>query len=381
MKTIVCGPPHSGKSVLIANLLRYMPSDSYLRINANGDGEGTWSNNTDQEEVLQNRHKSRNTPEKFSIWASNIKSAFQDVVLIDIGGKLQDDKGPLFDAADIFIVLSSNPDVVMDWIQFGEAHGCKCLAVIDSTLDGKECIFSERPYLHAQISRLERGCYLSDSGVLKTLADHILVASGYKRTRFIDFTELGEKLGCASSWNTSQGIPVTHLHFEAEHGPELYRYLKDFLKPFSRYSVYGLKTNWIAAIASICLQKNSDSSSMAFFDDRTGSYRSVSLMRKSADGDRNVMWKITETDEDVFLSLEYVSFELDRGDIDKIVLPVIDETKRLFFSGRLPMWTVASIMISYKSKEQYLFQPGNHYICVKSEDVRNLGTSVDVNLK
>lgn len=376
MKTIVCGPPHSGKSVLIANLLRYMPSDSYLRINANGDGEGTWSNNTDQEEIRRNRHKSRNTPEKFAIWASNISHAFQDVVLIDIGGKLQDDKGPLFDAADSFIVLSSNPDVVMDWIQFGEAHGCRCLAVIDSTLEDDECIYSEDPFLHAKISGLERGRSILTSTVLKTLADHILVASGYKRTRFIDFTEVGEKLGCALSWNTSQGTPVTHLHFDAEHGPELYRYLSDVFKPFSKYSAYGLKTNWIAAIVSICLQKCQSSSSISFFDDRTGTYKAASLLTKTSDPEHNIGWEISETDRDVFLRLEHVPYGVDLGDTYRMTLPIIDETKRLFLSGRLPIWTAASILMSYSSKEQYLFQPGNHYICVKSEDVRNLGNSL-----
>ena len=57
MKTIICGPPHSGKSVFISNLVKLLPSGHYIRINANGDGEGTWSNNPNQEDVMKTRVK------------------------------------------------------------------------------------------------------------------------------------------------------------------------------------------------------------------------------------------------------------------------------------------------------------------------------------
>ena len=40
MKIIFCGPPHSGKSVFIANLIDKMPTDAYTIIRACPDGEG-----------------------------------------------------------------------------------------------------------------------------------------------------------------------------------------------------------------------------------------------------------------------------------------------------------------------------------------------------
>ena len=108
MKTIIGGPPHSGKSVLISNLIRLMPSDSFLRINANGDGEGTWSNNPDQDEVMGVRVKTGNTPSDFATWERRILNANRDIVLIDVGGRIQDDKIRLFKAADSFITAVSN---------------------------------------------------------------------------------------------------------------------------------------------------------------------------------------------------------------------------------------------------------------------------------
>ena len=134
MKTIICGPPHSGKSVFISNLVRLMPSEAFQRINANGDGEGTWSNNPNQTEVRSVRIKGTNTEKDFQFWKSLIESAVQQIVLVDIGGKLQEDKAPLFEACDSFIVVSSSEDM-SKWIRFGESHGCKCIGTVLSIID------------------------------------------------------------------------------------------------------------------------------------------------------------------------------------------------------------------------------------------------------
>ena len=373
MKTIVCGPPHSGKSVLIANLIRMMPSDSYLRINANGDGEGSWSNNRDQEEIKESRQKSGNTPEKFVVWANNVRNAFQDVVLVDIGGKLQDDKAALFDAADSFIVLSSNIDVIPDWIAFGEEHGCKCLAVIESQLEGGDEVISEKPYLKAKISGLERGCELTDSAVITALADTIISASGYKRSCFLDFVDIGEAVDAAFEWRTKGGNNISHIHFEANHGPLLYEYLHSLFKSNIRYKVYGLKANWVAALSAICLVKSNSTSSISFFDDRSGGFKDVIMLRKASAEETADYWEIEENEEAIFLKLKSVEYQVDTSSLS---LPVIDESKKLFLKGRLPMWVIASIFVSYSSEFQYLFQPGNHYICVKSNDISQLGSHV-----
>ena len=57
MKIIVCGPPHSGKTVFIANLIDKMPTDAYTVIRACPDGEGTWSNNKNQKLIIYSKKK------------------------------------------------------------------------------------------------------------------------------------------------------------------------------------------------------------------------------------------------------------------------------------------------------------------------------------
>ena len=53
MKIVFCGPPHSGKSVFIANLIDKLPSDGYTIIRACPDGEGTWSNSKKTKETTK----------------------------------------------------------------------------------------------------------------------------------------------------------------------------------------------------------------------------------------------------------------------------------------------------------------------------------------
>jgi len=368
MKTIICGPPHSGKSVLIANLIRFMPSDSYLRINANGDGEGSWSNNADQEEIARVRIKSSNTADKFAIWTENIKQAFQDVVLVDIGGRLQDDKAPLFEAADSFIVLSSVSDMISAWKEFGESHGCHCLATVESYLEGgyDEIIVREHDYIQARLSGLERGRFLFDSKVIKELADLIVSVSGYRRSIFLDFSKVGESIGCAMEWTTSNGVRVTHSHFNHEHGYLIYDYLSGLVQKGCRYNIIGLKANWVAAIASSVLWKHSQ---VSFFDDRTGTFKPISPIMKSNTSGK---WLVNEDNDYVLLRQKNDDFFHNLG-CEANTIPVLNEKKPLFLSARLPLWVIASIFISYSSTKKYLFQPGNHYICVQSENPQELG--------
>jgi len=376
MKTIICGPPHSGKSVLIANLVRFMPSDSYLRINANGDGEGTWSNNSDQQEIIRVRTKSSNSLEKFAIWTDNIQRAFQDIVIVDIGGKLQDDKAPLFEAADSFIVLSSDPEKIAPWKEFGESHGCRCLATIQSYLDGEhdEILCRESFYLQARISGLERGHFLLESTVIKSLAELIVRCSGYRRSAFIDFSKIGESIGCALEWTTSEGVRVTHSHYSSIHGPLIYEYLSSLRLKDHRCKVYGLKANWVGAIASLVLGKDNQ---VFFLDERTGIFRPVVSIPKVPLVSSTERWVVEEGEDYVCLSQNNARFPLESKE-SEFTIPTLSEDKPLFLSGRFPLWLVASILGSYSSKQKYLFQPGSHFYCVESDNTSELGMIKDL---
>ena len=353
-----------------------MPSDSYLRINANGDGEGSWSNNSDQEEIARVRTKTSNTPDKFAVWTENIKRAFQDIVIIDIGGKLQEDKVPLFEAADSFVVLSSNKDMIAPWKAFGESHGCRCLAIIESDLGGghDDIVFRETGFLHARISDLERGRFLLDSVVIRSLADLLVSASHYRRSIFLDFSKVGERIGCALEWTTGEGIRVTHIHFESKHGPLIRDYLLGLGLKNHRCKIFGLKANWVAAVASTVLWKENE---VFLFDDRTGLFRAIKPIKKVSDPYTADRWIVEEVEDSVILCQNEYEAQ-SKTDFEDFTIPVIDEDKPLYLSGRFPMWIIASILISYSSPSKFLFQPGNHYYCVEAEDSSELGKVKDL---
>ena len=62
MKVVFCGPPHSGKSVFISNIINKLPSNSYSVVRATPDGEGMWSNNENQYETSIVRKKRKLPP-------------------------------------------------------------------------------------------------------------------------------------------------------------------------------------------------------------------------------------------------------------------------------------------------------------------------------
>ena len=382
MKTIVCGPPHSGKSIFISNLVRLMPSESFQRITANGDGEGTWSNNSNQSDVMAVRIKGSNTSEDFAQWRKQIQTAKQDIVLVDIGGRLQDDKGPLFDACDSFIVVSNSEDMIKEWIAFGKSHNCKCIATVLSILgNANDTILSTTPYLQTTLSGLERGHDIMGSKVLQAVAGALVSHSGYKGFQqirgqdIIDLYDIGRKLGCYRSWLTSDGIEVYNIWYTHEKAPVLYQYLRDTCARGVYYRIYGAKSIWVTCIAALALEGNY----LAFYDEWTDCFVSplkLNLCVFPVNDDLSV--KLEELNDTSILVRFETEKRLSQAHLAEYQLPRVDTKKVLFVSGRFPNWFVASVMMSYDNAEKYIHIPGTGYVKVCSSNNSGLGTMVQL---
>lgn len=380
MKTIVCGPPHSGKSIFISNLVRLMPSESFQRITANGDGEGTWSNNPNQSDVMAVRIKGSNTAEDFAQWRKQIQTAKQDIVLVDIGGRLQDDKGPLFDACDSFIVVSNSEDMIKEWIAFGKSHNCKCIATVLSILgNANDTILSTTPYLQTTLSGLERGHDLQGSKVLGAVAEALVMKSGYKgfqqvrEQEVIDLYDIGRKLGCYRSWLTADGIEIFNIWYTHGKAPVLYQYLKDTYARGKRYKIYGAKSIWVTCIVALALEGND----LSFYDEWTDSYISpmkLNTYNNPFNDDLDV--KLEEQNDTSVLVRFETEKRLSQTRLAEYQLPRIDTQKELFVSGRFPNWFVASVMMSYDNAEKYIHVPGTGYVKVCSSNDDELGIMV-----
>lgn len=383
MKTILCGPPHSGKSVLLANLQRLMPSDSFQRITANGDGEGAWSNNPNQEEVKRIRVKSHNTPEEFALWTRLINNAQQDIVLVDIGGRLQEDKVPLFQASDQFVIVCSRdmlkeePDIVERWKTFGEDNGCKCIAIVYTVLEGKEEIYETSPIFTCQMSNLERGRYLRNSKVLKGLADTIITKSEYIPT--LNFNVIAHQLGGQRSWRTKNGVLVEHACLTYKLAPVLQQLLQEEYSDIGYARIVGADSNWVASIAAKCLCGDTPEH-ISIYDYWTNSFVNLAKLETSDhpdDFNKGLVVNVEETDAYVRLLFNVPELGLDTARYKDYRMPVINESKPLLVSGRFPNWFMASIVMSYQSPVKYLHVPGRGYVCVEHPQIEELGSIAD----
>ena len=143
MKIVFCGPPHSGKSVFIANLIDKLPSDGYTIIRACPDGEGTWSNNKNQKETSIVRKKGKFTQSFIDNACKAIDNQTNKIVLVDVGGVMSKENEQVFQHCDSFVVLSSDEEKKKEWLEFGQKLGLQCIGCLDSSLEGQEEIYSK----------------------------------------------------------------------------------------------------------------------------------------------------------------------------------------------------------------------------------------------
>ena len=135
----VGGPPHSGKSVFLAELYRQlltlMPGDVFLQRGC-PDGEGMWSAESDPSLVKTIRQKGKFT-DQFSNWVTDSIRGLQKgfaITLLDLGGKRMSPNDLILQSSTHCIVLSSKEEETKAWVEFGQSFGCEILAVIESRL-------------------------------------------------------------------------------------------------------------------------------------------------------------------------------------------------------------------------------------------------------
>lgn len=379
MKTIICGPPHSGKSVFISNLIHLLPSGAYERINANGDGEGTWSNNPDQVDVKATRIKGTNTPEDFKRWKEQIVRAKQSIVLVDMGGHLQEDKVPLFEVCDNFIVISNDEQKINEWMNFGTSLGCQCIGTVFSQQGGlHEEILSKDPFIRGVMSGFNRGHNLGGSKILTSMAETIVSLSGYKGgyqkygdSNVIDLFDIGIKLGMYTKWKTSFGVEVYNVWYDLGRLHDLYEYLTTFYCKGEHYKIYGARALCVSCLVFSCLSnENADNlefyskTSKTFFPIYKWSIGSCAKdKKKENDDNRKIQFEVTENEDYIQLkvTLPTLFYPVDGGGLE---LPKVDTNKKLLISGKMPAWVAVSLMLSYDNEQIYIHTPGIGYVKV-----------------
>lgn len=139
MVVAIGGPPHSGKSVFLAELYRQLlarrPSGVFLQ-RACPDGEGMWSAESDPALVAEIRRKGTFSQEFVSFVLRGIENLGKrfPIVLLDLGGRKTAENAEILRRSTNVLILSSKDEENEPWSQFAAAEGCQTLAVLTSRL-------------------------------------------------------------------------------------------------------------------------------------------------------------------------------------------------------------------------------------------------------
>ncbi len=388
MKIVFCGPPHSGKSVFIANLIDKMPTDAYTIIRACPDGEGTWSNNKNQDETSIVRKKGKFTKSFIDDACQAIDNQTNKIVLVDVGGVMSKENEQVFQHCDSFVVLSSDEEKKQAWLNFGQGLGLKCIGCLDSSLEGQEKIYSRLPYLQGRIVGLERGEILENSQVINAIVSDIIQKSKYGEKveniddkyvgTMIDDTELGFELGYGKEILTEDGTPIKNVKWSESAIPQIYKSMQEKIDHEQPVMLNGIRANFI--LCALCKAvKKQGVENISAYDVRTKSYIPIRDFPKKkglkqADG---LSYNIIENKENIFMDIDITKEQYSLEDYKHCVLPQIKNNKNLYISGKIPLWLLASISTSYDANKIFTFQPGKGFTCVSSINEKDLGTIVD----
>lgn len=388
MKIVFCGPPHSGKSVFIANLIAQLPSDGYTIIRACPDGEGTWSNNKNQKETSIVRKKGKFTQSFIDNACKAIDNQTNKIVLVDVGGVMSKENEQVFQHCDSFVVLSSDEEKKKEWLEFGQKLGLQCIGCLDSSLEGQEEIYSKEPYFSGKIVGLERGEILNDSPLIKGLVSDIVKKSKYtKRLKtaqelmdciLIDGTELGFELGYEKEILMDNGRTIKKIMWKENAIGPIYKSIKEKVNSNLPIKIKGIMANF--ALTAVCksVQKQGVTD-ISCYDIRSNQYIPIRNLpkKKGLKQSEGLAYNIIENKENIFMDIDITKEQYSFEDYQRCILPKIKEEKNLFLSGRMPLWLLASISNSYDSNKIFTFQPGKGFTCIASADEKELGKIID----
>ena len=226
MVIIVCGPPHSGKSVFIDNLIRILPTNGLVLIRGCQDGEGLWSSGPNRGLVELVRQKEGFTQEFVDRVCELIdrhKNSSR-IVLVDVGGIISKENMQIFSHCDGYITVCRDEidenakeefkTTPKDWMKACERAGLKPVALLTSSLKKGEKLTvkkdtAKREPIVGRISGLNRGEVNTESIVLRTVARHTCDLTKGEQTNndFLDIDghKLARLLGYSYNNNIKQG--------------------------------------------------------------------------------------------------------------------------------------------------------------------------------
>ena len=345
-RIIVCGPPHSGKSVFLTNLMRVLPPDSFYLAFAAPDGEWHWSNFGDQDLVSVVRQKGKFTEDFVSSMVDAIRNNQQPLVLVDTGGVMSPENGRIFNVCEGCIILANSEkanDAIPAWREFAAKNGVQVLAEIVSDLHGTDELFPEGEggKIFGRISGLERGHTIA-SPVLEAVANRLreVIRSNSELTEGellcnVNGVTLVGRLGITEKNDPFLGIRPEHLQKSLQ--------LTSAVAKLETVRMWNVRASILACAFAGRLKGN-----IELYDVSKGYFRiPEAVPAGSGCEDCGVEWEALELPEFTLVKFRPTRF-ITEEDLPRIYPPAVNTEKPVVIAhDGPPMWLDATVVRGY----------------------------------
>ena len=395
MKIIVCGPPHSGKSVFVANLRRFLPREGSFLFRCAPDGEGTWSNKTDQELVSRIRRKGKFDSKFMDYVLNGLENCHIPITLVDVGGIRSEQNEAIFAKCNAFIVLSSKDEELGEWQRFGEGFGLTCLALLRSRLVGSEEIENvqaDTP-IAGTICGLERGTEI-DSELLRQVAQRLTTITASELAKYEKEKNMNTQTitiaSIATAMNKTEiekelpnGRKIKTLDWQGDDLPGVDEFMrKQGLGRDDHFIVDGPSPAWL----TLAVVHGGHPGFASMNDPRLGAVPvgcQIPSSNSSNGSGKNLSFTVTEKGDYILLNFEIEGGVFDATDLADLVPPQVPQGKTLVISGRGPNWLTVSLAMAYHALVPAVacFQPGvGATVAMTHNPAVKLGSVVQVEL-
>lgn len=357
MKVVICGSPHSGKSVFIGGLQANLPRESYYTFRACPDGEGSWTYR--DETTASYRRKGQFTPE-FTAWCCNVlsKPEIAPITLVDVGGRMSEENAQIMSKCTHAIILDNNVEMIEQWVLFAQKCNLQVIAKLHSDYNGhSDSIYGDVMSVH----HLERGEQsVKVRPTIKKVAElllNLVAPDTYKGESMINISKLAEAIGKVSEEITlPNGKVVSSIKWD---GSDLSLVSKHLHNTYmgSVVQVDGAAPAWL--VAAITHELHPSEVELNSPD----GYVRIGCQKPHGEGSgENLEFATTREGNILTVTCQQKdpSIPLSPAYLWAVTPPECNMGDTVILSGRMPNWLTCSLAMSYhgRAKAVACFQPG-----------------------
>jgi CRISPR-associated protein Csx3 len=361
-KVAIGGPPHSGKTVLLAVLRSLLPRDKFVVVEGAPDGEGItgWSFEGDSELVRAVRRKGKFL-EEFVAWVvDSVRNSTMPITLVDLGGMLVAEDGSFSPTGQRLtpqnerivrecdgLIVIANPsyaEVAARWAAEGERLGAKPIAILESVLkDAEDEVCEAGIPLRARITKLERENPPVGSLTARAVAQLLVSLAGEgsqadgSEAADVNFPRLAEALN----------LPVRNGGPDRDWLPGIIPQLVAFVAAATAgRDAVNLWGNCSAGFPYHALACGL-SQRVRYFDPKVGGYVALPDVEPSGEGSQVLDWRVEDRDDYSFVEFVIPRQIFPVGNLPLVIPPAVPTHKGVVLSGKGPWWLIGTICRAY----------------------------------